>query len=84
MSKHKEQTDTPSSCIKLCENVQVVDEADICVLGGSCTGVFAAVRAARLGARVIIVEKQNHFGGVAVATCTWHAFSSGMPSMSLT
>jgi hypothetical protein len=35
--------------------------------------VFAAVRAARLGARVVLVEKQNHFGGVAAATCTWHS-----------
>ncbi len=45
------------------------------MLGGSCTGVFAAVRAARLGARVAIVERQNCFGGVA--TCglvnVWHS-----------
>ena len=56
-------------------DVPVVHEADICVLGGSCTGVFAAVRAARLGARVVLVEKQNCFGGVA--TCglvnIWHS-----------
>ena len=37
----------------------VINEVDICVLGGSCTGVFAAIRASRLGARVAIVEKQN-------------------------
>jgi len=53
----------------------VIDEADVCVLGGSCTGVFAAVRAARLGARVIVVERQNAFGGTA--TCglvsIWHS-----------
>ncbi len=53
----------------------VIDEVDLCVLGGSCTGVFAAIRAARLGARVAIVEKQNCFGGVA--TCglvnVWHS-----------
>ena len=35
----------------------VFAEADICVLGGSCTGVFAAIRAARLGAKVVLVEK---------------------------
>ena len=29
--------------------IPVIEEADVCVLGGSCTGVFAAVRAARLG-----------------------------------
>ncbi len=44
------------------------------MLGGSCTGVFAAVRAARLGAKVIIVETQNSFGGVATNSLVnvWH------------
>lgn len=50
-------------------------DADVCVLGGSCTGLFAAVRAARLGARVVIVEKQNCFGGVATTAMVnaWHS-----------
>ena len=56
-------------------NLPVFDEADICVLGGSCTGVFAAVRAARLGAKVVLVEKQNAFGGVATSSLVnvWHS-----------
>ena len=41
------------------EKISKVCTADICVIGGSCTGVFAAVRAARLGAKVILVEQQN-------------------------
>lgn len=45
----------------------VVHEADLCVIGGSCTGVFAAVRAARLGLRVAIVEQNSIFGGMAAA-----------------
>ena len=55
--------------------LSVIDEVDICVLGGSCTGVFAAVRAARLGAKVAIVEKQNAFGGVATNAFVniWHS-----------
>ena len=57
------------------EKISKVCTADICVIGGSCTGVFAAVRAARLGAKVILVEQQNCFGGVA--TCglvgMWHS-----------
>lgn len=55
--------------------IPVVEEADICVLGGSCTGVFAAVRAARLGARVVLVEQQNAFGGVACSSLVnvWHS-----------
>ena len=53
----------------------VIDETDLCVLGGSGTGVFAAIRAARLGARVSIVEKQNCFGGVATSSLVniWHS-----------
>ncbi|MCL2743239.1 MAG: FAD-dependent oxidoreductase [Planctomycetaceae bacterium] len=49
-------------------------ETDICVLGGSCTGTFAAVRAAQLGAKVVLVEKQNCFGGVATSSLinVWH------------
>ena len=52
----------------------VIAEVDVVVVGGSCTGVFAAVRAARLGARVAIVEKQNCFGGVATVglVSIWH------------
>ena len=56
--------------------VPVIYEADVCVVGGSCTGVFAAVRAARLGAKVVIVECQNSFGGVAAngLVTVWHSF----------
>ena len=43
-------------------NIPVVWEGDVCVLGGSATGVFAAIRAARMGAKVAIVERQNYFG----------------------
>ncbi|MGG1554686.1 FAD-dependent oxidoreductase [Paenibacillus ferrarius] len=61
--------------IEPARTVPVLYEADICVLGGSCTGVFAAVRAARLGARVVIVEKQGAFGGVATSGLVniWHS-----------
>ena len=45
----------------------VVHECDLCVIGGSCTGLFAAVRAARLGASVALVENNGFFGGVATA-----------------
>jgi FAD-dependent oxidoreductase family protein len=52
----------------------VVQDCDVCVLGGSCTGVFAAVRAAQMGARVALIEKQNAFGGVATSGLVniWH------------
>jgi len=55
--------------------IPVIDDVDICVLGGSTTGVSAAVRAARLGAKVAIVEQLNCFGGCATAgmVCIWHS-----------
>ena len=45
--------------------IPVIHECDLCVIGGSCTGLFAAIRAARLGLKVAIVEQANRFGGVA-------------------
>jgi hypothetical protein len=56
------------------KKIPIANEADIVVLGGGCTGVFAAVRAARLGARVVLIEQSNCFGGVATNgfVCVWH------------
>lgn len=53
----------------------VVHECDLVVIGGSCTGLFAAIRAARLGLKVAIIEQQNCFGGVATASMVsvWHS-----------
>ena len=53
----------------------VINEVDLAVVGGSCTGVFAAVRASRLGLRVAIIEKQNCFGGMATSANVnvWHS-----------
>lgn len=50
-------------------------EVDVCVVGGSCTGVFAAVRAARLGASVAVIEQFGQLGGTATAraVCIWHS-----------
>lgn len=60
------------------KHIPVVGEYDVCVLGGSATGVFAAVRAAQMGAKVAIVEKQNAFGGVAASglVSIWHTLHS--------
>ncbi len=58
------------------ESVPVFAETDICVIGGSCTGVFAAIRAARSGARVVLIEQSGRFGGVATLGLVgmWHTF----------
>jgi hypothetical protein len=52
----------------------IVWEGDVCVIGGSCTGVFAAVAAARLGASACVVETLGGFGGTATFSldCVWH------------
>ncbi len=59
------------------KSLPVALETDIAVVGGSCTGLFAAVRAARLGAKVAIVEKQSCFGGMATAGLVnvWHGIT---------
>jgi len=56
-------------------SVPVAHDCDLCVVGGSCTGVFAAVRAARLGLSVCVVEQNVIFGGVATAAQVneWHS-----------
>ena len=64
-----------STILEPARELPVIHEADVCVLGGSCTGLFAAVRAARLGASVAIVERAGCFGGVATISLVnvWHS-----------
>ena len=59
-------------------DLPVIAETELLVLGGSCTGVFAAVRAAKLGVKTMIVEKQNSFGGVATQglVTVWHPITT--------
>lgn len=45
--------------------VPVLDRADVLVVGGGPSGTAAAIAAARLGARVILVERYNHLGGLS-------------------
>ncbi|MBN2309901.1 MAG: FAD-dependent oxidoreductase [Candidatus Hydrogenedentes bacterium] len=44
-------------------------EADVCVVGGGSGGVGAALAAARMGADVVLVEKNQMLGGTS--TCAW-------------
>jgi hypothetical protein len=55
--------------------VPVAWRGDLCVVGGSCTGVFAAVRAARLGLSVALIEQHAILGGSATAAQVneWHS-----------
>ena len=51
---------------------------DLVVVGGSATGVFAAVRAAEAGLKVALVENNALFGGTATAgfVPVWHSMFS--------
>lgn len=55
--------------------IPIAWRGDLCVVGGSCTGVFAAVRAARLGLSVAIIEQSALLGGSATAAQVneWHS-----------
>ncbi|MBU7004324.1 MAG: FAD-dependent oxidoreductase [Theionarchaea archaeon] len=55
--------------------IELIGKYDICVVGGGCTGVLAAVSAARLGAKVAIIENCGMFGGVATTSMVniWHS-----------
>lgn len=41
-------------------------ETDVCIYGGTSAGVIAAVQAAILGKRVLLLEPGSHFGGMSV------------------
>lgn len=45
--------------------IPVFAEADVLVVGGGPAGTAAAVSAARLGARTVLVERYNHLGGLS-------------------
>ena len=47
------------------KEVPVAYEADVVVAGGGMSGVFAAIAAARHGARTVLIEKYSVIGGVS-------------------
>ncbi|MFH1566992.1 MAG: FAD-dependent oxidoreductase, partial [Gemmatimonadota bacterium] len=54
--------------------VPVLDECDVLVCGGGCSGIAAAVSAARLGCRVTLMERWPTVGGMATNGLVngWH------------
>ena len=47
----------------LCAAAEVI-ETDVCIYGGTCAGIAAAVQAARMGKTVVLAEFGNHLGGL--------------------
>ena len=52
--------------------VPVIADVDVLVCGGGPAGIGAAIRAARLGASVMVVESQGCLGGIATAGMMSH------------
>ena len=48
-------------------DIQREFSCDVCVVGGGTAGVFAAISAARIGARVVLIEKNPRLGGTVTA-----------------
>ncbi|MFT5522994.1 MAG: hypothetical protein ACI9HK_000938 [Pirellulaceae bacterium] len=40
-------------------------EADVCVYGGTCAGIVAAIQAQRMGKRAVLLEFGKHLGGLS-------------------
>lgn len=57
------------------EDVPVIAEADVVVVGGGTSGFIAATAAARSGARTILVERFGYLGG-----CTTAPYNTGLGS----
>jgi hypothetical protein len=55
------------------EEVPVIAEADVAVVGGGTSGFIAATAAARSGARTILVERFGYLGG-----CTTAPYNTGL------
>ncbi len=64
--------------VRLTDTVPGTDHYDVLVCGGGPAGVGAAVAAARLGARVLLVEMQGRLGGV-VASVPYYCDAPGGP-----
>ncbi len=61
--------------------IEVIEEVDVCVVGGGPGGMPAAIAAAKLGLNVLVVEIYGFFGGLATTGLMGPIFgyaSSGM------
>jgi len=73
--------------IEQANTLPVYDECDVLVVGGGAAGHSAAVAAARVGAKVIVMERYGYFGGdvtgayvLLIPTLNWrtHSMNRGL------
>jgi hypothetical protein len=55
----------PRTVTEPSRDIKVCDEADVVVVGGGPGGHSATISAARNGARVVLIERYGHLGGMA-------------------
>jgi hypothetical protein len=58
----------PKTFIVPAQELPVLTEADVCIIGGGTAGFCAAVGAARAGARTVLVERSGFLGGSVTGT----------------
>lgn len=64
-SSSGQRAESPLSIHEPARDVPVYAETDVLVVGGGPAGCAAAASAARLGARVMLLERYNHLGGLS-------------------
>ena len=58
--------------ISICEKLEIKGSPDVMVIGGGPAGIGAAVSAARLGLKVLVIEQTNALGGIATSGLHGH------------
>lgn len=66
MSEHDHPGVEPDEFYMEPEQKLPVKRFDVVVAGGGTAGLFAAISAARLGVRTLLIESKGHCGGIAV------------------
>ena len=72
-------TQKNKNLFKLERDIPVLDKYEIVVAGGGPGGVAAAISAARLGVKVLLVEANGCLGGIGTSglVCIWMSLSDG-------
>ena len=80
-NKNVEAAPAPAQNFNLdADKIPTLLRADVCVVGGGCAGVAAAVTAARNGAKVVLVEQGIVLGGLQTQGLVYPAMPTRIPN----